>query len=69
MAREWLPSVNGCYDYVSKSTLPIARADIDECLGAHGCQQICENNHGSYMCQCTEGFQLAADGKSCNGIT
>ena len=60
--REWLPSVT-----MPGSTLPILCIDIDECLGTNGCQQTCENNQGSYTCNCTNGFQLAADGKSCNG--
>ena len=53
---------------VSKSRLQILCADIDECLGTNGCQQVCHNNQGSYTCNCTDGFQLAVNGKSCNGI-
>ncbi|XP_053380499.1 epidermal growth factor-like protein 7 isoform X2 [Mercenaria mercenaria] len=41
--------------------------DIDECQNTdHGCQQICKNTAGSYMCACQTGFTLAEDGKTCN---
>ena len=42
-------------------------ADVDECLKLNGCQQLCDNNQGSYGCNCTEGFELATDMKSCKG--
>lgn len=31
------------------------------------CQQECVNTPGSYLCGCMEGFELAADNKSCIG--
>ncbi|NXN77437.1 MATN4 protein, partial [Bombycilla garrulus] len=31
----------------------------------HGCEQICVNTPGSYVCQCYEGYELDANGKSC----
>uniref|UniRef100_A0A669PNV7 Matrilin 2 n=1 Tax=Phasianus colchicus TaxID=9054 RepID=A0A669PNV7_PHACC len=31
----------------------------------HNCEQICVNTPGSYVCQCYEGYELDADGKSC----
>lgn len=41
--------------------------DIDECQSNdHGCQQMCKNTAGSYMCACHTGFSLAEDGKTCN---
>ncbi|XP_060596518.1 epidermal growth factor-like protein 7 [Ruditapes philippinarum] len=40
--------------------------DIDECRNTeHGCQQMCKNTAGSYMCACHTGFTLAEDGKTC----
>ena len=30
--------------------------DIDECLGDHGCDQICGNIPGSYTCDCNPGM-------------
>lgn len=32
---------------------------------SHGCQQICVNTPGSYVCQCYEAYELAKDKKSC----
>ncbi|OWK61465.1 Matrilin-2 [Lonchura striata] len=31
----------------------------------HACEQICVNTLGSYVCQCYDGYELDADGKSC----
>ena len=47
--------------------------DIDECTienqaQRHQCFQDCVNTEGSYMCQCRNGYRLAADGRSCEGI-
>lgn len=33
----------------------------------HACEQICVNTPGSYVCQCYEGYELDANGKSCVG--
>ena len=46
----------------------ITISDIDECdNGSHLCSEnaTCINNHGSYTCNCTEGF--TGDGFSCTG--
>ncbi|XP_064386538.1 sushi, von Willebrand factor type A, EGF and pentraxin domain-containing protein 1-like isoform X2 [Halichondria panicea] len=48
-------------------TAPIC-ADIDECSGAHGCDQICTNTSGSYTCDCNSGYRLATDGRGCDDI-
>ena len=43
--------------------------DIDECLSPdNGCEQICNNTVGSYVCSCMNGFTLNADGRTCDGI-
>ncbi|KAM8704028.1 hypothetical protein ACLKA7_008618 [Drosophila subpalustris] len=40
--------------------------DVDECrFMQHGCQHICINTLGSYQCGCHAGYELQADGKSC----
>lgn len=46
--------------------------DIDECReaverGLHVCIGICENTHGSFACSCPSGYQMAADGRTCQG--
>ncbi len=41
--------------------------DINECKGVNDCQQLCTNMEGSYSCSCTQGFDLAEDGRSCTG--
>ena len=48
--------------------------DVDECLpngiGRHGdlaCQQDCVNTPGSYHCACRTGFNITADGVTCEG--
>ena len=46
-------------------------ADINECTewGNNGnCQQVCDNQLGSYNCSCWPGYWLADDGKTCIGI-
>ena len=44
-------------------------ADVDECqLEIYDCQQVCTNNDGSFTCSCRAGYELAADGITCNGI-
>ena len=42
--------------------------DVDECrVHNGGCEQICENNDGSFRCSCRPGYTLAADKYSCVG--
>ena len=43
-------------------------SDVNECSGVNDCQQECENTPGSYNCSCYEGFELASNEKSCNGL-
>ncbi|XP_078665989.1 uncharacterized protein LOC144908296 [Branchiostoma floridae x Branchiostoma belcheri] len=43
--------------------------DIDECAtDSDGCDQICTNVLGSYICSCRPGFALKADGHGCVDI-
>ncbi|XP_038629848.1 complement C1r-A subcomponent-like [Scyliorhinus canicula] len=43
--------------------------DVDECSQQDEedllCDQLCHNTLGSYICSCHHGYQLQADGKSC----
>lgn len=43
---------------------------IDECKTPEDnqCAQLCTNTLNSYVCSCNPGFQLLADGKSCEDI-
>ncbi|XP_072361964.1 thrombomodulin [Scyliorhinus torazame] len=38
--------------------------DIDECQSGE-CDQECVNTHGSFKCNCKEGFELQEDGTTC----
>ena len=43
-------------------------ADIDECgTNNGGCSQVCTDNDGSFVCSCNTGYELDADGVTCNG--
>ena len=42
--------------------------DINECSTNNGgCAHNCTNTQGSFTCSCRSGFQLASDGRDCNG--
>ncbi len=43
--------------------------DINECnTNNGGCDQVCTDTDGSFMCSCNSGYLLSEDGVSCNGI-
>ena len=43
--------------------------DINECSTNNGgCAHNCANSQGSFTCSCRNGFQLASDERSCNGM-
>ena len=44
--------------------------DINECLNdtVNNCDQLCNNNAGSYTCSCMIGYALDDDGITCIGI-
>ena len=51
------------------ATESLSSADIDECSSQdHGCEHTCVNTDGSYVCICTIGYSLNADGRTCDGI-
>ena len=54
---------------ISNDNLVSVFPDINECTdGLHGCEQHCDNNHGSYTCFCSSGYRLASDERNCNGV-
>ncbi|XP_078611119.1 epidermal growth factor-like protein 7 isoform X2 [Branchiostoma floridae x Branchiostoma japonicum] len=43
--------------------------DIDECAAnIHGCDHICTNTRGSFVCSCRPGYSLMSDGRLCQDI-
>ena len=43
--------------------------DIDECrLGIDDCEQLCQDTDGSYICDCSLGYNLNVDGRTCTGM-
>lgn len=49
---------------------PFNTLDIDECAeqaGLCGSNADCNNQPGTYRCECVEGYQFAADGRTCVG--
>ena len=45
--------------------------DVDECQNnsSHNCEQHCVNFPASFFCDCGDGYELNADGRSCDGKT
>lgn len=44
--------------------------DVDECSeqpALCGSNAVCNNQPGTYRCECVEGYQFAADGRTCVG--
>ena len=43
--------------------------DVDECTNNNGgCEQVCNNTIGSFLCDCVTGYQLDRNGLNCNGM-
>ena len=43
-------------------------SDVDECAeGSDGCDHNCTNTNGSYYCNCTTGYELELDNRTCAG--
>ncbi|ESN94954.1 hypothetical protein HELRODRAFT_87238, partial [Helobdella robusta] len=54
------------YSEVKTGFLAQFQKEKNECeTSDHQCQQTCVNTIGSYRCQCSDGFELASDGRSC----
>ncbi len=43
--------------------------DVNECdIGNGGCQDVCDNNDGSFVCSCADPSQaITDDGLTCGG--
>ena len=42
--------------------------DVDECTNNNGgCEQLCSNTIGSFLCDCGTGYLLDRNGLNCNG--
>ncbi|XP_022097489.1 fibrillin-1-like [Acanthaster planci] len=49
---------------------PNCQTDINECATDNGgCEYICRNTYGSYVCFCPRGATLSPDKHSCSGVT
>ena len=49
--------------------LPFTSTDIDECASNDGgCDQVCTNTEGSFVCACDPGYQRNMNGTMCEGI-
>ena len=44
------------------------RTELNECLeGNGGCEQMCDNTPGSFVCSCEDGYHLDENMLDCNG--
>ena len=44
-------------------------SDINECsFDNGGCEHICTDTDGSFVCSCNEGYELDLNGANCNGM-
>lgn len=56
--------------FVLKECVTLLFLDIDECrVNKGGCSDSCLNTHGSFECICLEGFHVAADERTCVGLS
>ena len=47
---------------------PLCSTDRNECNdGNAGCEHICTNTSGSFICSCDTGYQLDGNGLNCSG--
>ena len=50
-------------------TIGIEMEVIDSCATSNGgCDHVCRHGVGGPVCACHRGYQLQADGRSCEGI-
>ena len=43
-------------------------SDVNECSTNNGgCNQVCTNNIGSFVCSCNAGYELDSDERTCVG--
>ncbi len=56
------------YIILDQSYIMYYLVDINECnIINGGCEQVCTNTDGSFVCSCNSGFVLADDLANCNG--
>ena len=49
-------------------TIFVHSSDINECAeNSDGCEQMCTDTDGSFVCSCRDGFRLGSDRRSCDG--
>ena len=41
--------------------------DINECNDSALCEERCNNTDGGYNCECSEGYTLNSDNRTCEG--
>ena len=52
----------------STTSIIVKLSDVNECQTNNGgCEQVCTNTVGSYVCSCNPGFRLSSNGHNCNG--
>ena len=60
-----------CYCKVNGEVVPMNGTlctDLNECdVHNGGCEHICENTLGSFVCTCRTGFNISENGLSCDG--
>ena len=55
-----------CKFVLNYSLIIIEYPDINECTAnTDGCQQVCTNTAGSFVCSCNSGYTLSSDGRTC----
>ena len=48
----------------------LSSVDVNECNTTNGgCHQVCNNNIGSFECECNTGYYLGSNNKTCYGKT
>ena len=53
------------FDVLMLGSIPTAVNQCEE--GTHDCEQICLDNGATFTCTCNSGYNLARDGRSCEG--
>jgi len=56
------------YLYYAQGLIYFLFEDVDECaINNGGCEQMCNNTIGSFICNCVTGYQLDGNGFNCSG--